>query len=278
MSISNLFYPNNETLFCNSLMASEFDAPNSTDLSIGFNSSTVHIGNSDPNQIYINELRFPQDYTLVNGITGATGPIGPQGLTGATGSTGHIGNTGSTGPIGNTGATGRIGDTGTIGPTGPSNALSSYGSAINDSNAGDITLAAGAIMPFANGAGISPHNGITVPAPGGQYFTITSTGVYYFNLYITAQPVFTNVPLSFGITVNGLTPEIDYKFVGNIVTVGSSIYVCNAHGIISLTSGDTVGLKNLTGSGTVDVLFAQYHYVGDTEKVSNCKLSLIKIA
>lgn len=278
MSISNLFYPNNETLFCNSLMSSEIDAPNATDLDIGFNSSTVHIGNSVPNQIYINELRFPQDYTLVNGITGATGPIGPQGLTGPTGPIGITGSTGSFGSTGSTGSTGRTGSTGPIGPTGPANSLSSYGSVSNNSDAGDITLIAGADMPFGNGAGISPHSGITVPASGGQYFTITSTGSYYFDIYITAQPVSVNVPLVFGITVNGVSPEIDYKFIGNLTTIGASIYVCNGHGIISLNSGDTVGLRNLTGSGTVDVLFTQYHYSGDTEKVANCKLSLIKIA
>ena len=49
------------------------------------------------------------DFTIPQGIDGATGPTGP---------TGAIGETGATGPTGPTGATGETGATGPTGPTG----------------------------------------------------------------------------------------------------------------------------------------------------------------
>lgn len=276
MSISNLFFPNDYRLYSDSYFATTVDAPNSSELDIGFKSSTVHIGNTGPNQIYINQLKFPQDYTTgTSGITGATGHIGPggiHGVGGVTGSTGHRGLNGFPGYAGATGATGPDG------PTGASNNLVAYGSAINISSAGDITLNSNSDMVFAAGAGVSPHNNITPPPNGGQYFGITLTGKYFFNLYLVGQPVSTNVPLVFGITVNGSAPQTEYEFVGNFCTSGASIYECIGHGIINLNAGDLVGIRNRTGSGGTSVLFAQSVYSGDTEVVTNVKLTLMKIA
>lgn len=128
MSISNLFFPNDYNLNCETITANivytnSVDGPLGADLHVGEDSANLYLGNDLPNQVYINRLRFPQDY-IFSGSTGSQGPQGFQGAQGFQGDIG-IGETGSTGPLGPTGEvvfggpTGETGSTGFTGPTGP---------------------------------------------------------------------------------------------------------------------------------------------------------------
>jgi len=278
MSIANLFFPNDYKIYSQTLNVSNLEGVNGTFLNIGFDSDSIHIGNTGMPQVYINEKLFPQQYQgsgstgpqgPTGSSTGQTGPQGPQGPTGAQ----NIGITGPTGPQGAGG-----GNTGPTGPTGPSNSLPAYASITNISENGiDVDIAAGAVMTFDQGVGNSPYKNITVPSAGGSQFTITQSGTYLAEIYLVGQPITTNVAMCFGISINGQASLIPFTFVGNLTTTGASIYVCHGHAIITLSNGNTVRLVNRTGSGTVAVKFAAYHYVGDTEKVANAKFSLMKI-
>lgn len=214
------------------------------------------------------------------GDDGPTGPTGIQGPTGesggATGYTGPTGPTGQTGATGVTGQTGIIGAVGPIGPTGPSNALLAYASITNTSEAGNQIIAANANMTFDQGTVGSSISNITFTAP--STFVIQNTGIYYYEIYVIGQPQLFNCALTFGLSINNAFPEVSARCMGNLTTAGSSIYECIGHGIVSLTSGNNITLKNITGSNTIDVLFTQFHYVGDTQKVANAKLTLMRIS
>lgn len=229
------------------------------------------------------------------GITGNTGPTGPAGPTGS-GSTGPTGQTGIAGPTGEVGTaggptgptglqgptgpegltggpTGPQGATGPQGPTGANTGIPSYGSVGNSSQ---FLSLANSNMIFDLNPNISPSKNITIDSLG--TFTIQQTGIYYFEIYLIGQPQGFNCPLCYGISINNALPQVDYKFNGNLTTSGASIYECIGHGIINLTSGDNVNLRNRTGNGTIPVLFQQYQFVGDTEKACNAKFSLMKIS
>jgi hypothetical protein len=90
-------------------------------------SSPIHHDASNNGTVYSTESLFPNPWTNVvslNGATGYTGAPGPSGggytgATGFTGATGVIGATGATGDTGFTGVMGATGHTGAPGPTGP---------------------------------------------------------------------------------------------------------------------------------------------------------------
>lgn len=257
MSVSEIFLDTNNyyDLFCNSITTRE-------PIIAGERGATGQTGIQGPTG------------SGQTGPTGPTGQTGPQGAPGTlTGTTGPTGAQGLIGPEGAAGGpTGQQGPQGPQGPTGNSSDLFAFGSVANSSQ---LLLAANTRMLFNLAPGVSPSKNITVETQGA--FTIQYTGVYFFDIYMVAQPQAFNAPLCFGISVNGALPEIDYKFIGNLTTSGSSIYECIAHGIISLTVGDVVTLRNRTGNGTLDVLFQQFSYVGDTEPALNARFTLMMI-
>lgn len=276
MSIANLFFPNDYKIYCETINLSNLDGVNGTFLNIGFNSSSIHIGDTGTPQVYINEKMFPQEFNFSGaGPTGPTGPAGPV-VIGNTGSTGPIGITGPYGPnIG--GVTGPIGITGTnqspgkTGATGAFISLPAYGSASNRSISNPVTIVANGNMVFDIGSSGTPVLNITAPFPLNQNFTIQQTGKYFYQIYMLGVPN-VNVPVTFGLSVNSNTPETEHQFLSNLNTLGVSNYIVNGHGIINLNAGDQITLRNRTGSGTVSVSF-----YNDNGPANNVKFSLIKI-
>lgn len=218
----------------------------------------------------------------LGGPTGSTGPTGPDGQTGnrgiPAGDTGGIGPIGVTGAQGATGPRGQTGIRGITGSTGPANSLFAYASICHASVNGNYTLPADTIMVFDQGANGQAIQNIAYSGPGSGELGIFFDGVYYYNIYVAAQPQ-TNVALTFGISINSNFPEVQHRFMGNLnVGTGSSIYECIGHGYMYLTFGNIVSLRNITGSATVPVDFNEFHYVGDTQNVVNAKLTLMKIS
>lgn len=141
MSISNLFFENDynikaDTISSNLSYTTGIDGPFGADLHVGEDSANVYIGNDLPNQIYINRLRFPQDYAAsgpqgfqgAQGFQGFQGDTGAQGFQGDTGAQGVQGSQGSQGPQGFQGNVGSQGSQGTTGATGPTfNEITSSG-------------------------------------------------------------------------------------------------------------------------------------------------------
>lgn len=268
-------------------------------------SSEIFLGTENYYDLYCNSIttRVPiiaVGTTGSQGATGATGtpngPTGPRGISGPTGITGPTGSKGATGdrgipagetgPIGSIGPTGAQGATGARGPngiqgitgaSGPANSLFAYASISHSSSAGDYTLPANTAMVFGDGTVGQAIQNIAYSGPGSGELGILYDGIYYYNIYVVAQPT-TNVALTFGISINSAYPETNHRVMGNLNTSGSSIYYCVGHGLISLVFGNVVSLRNITGDGTVSVAFNEFHYVGDTQNVVNAKLTLMKVA
>lgn len=216
MSISNLFSPNDDTLYCAAI-----DSAN-TQLDIGMHSSSVHIANAVPDQVYINEIPFPQGFTTL---------------------------------------------------------VPAYGSLSNGSLSGNINIGPNSAITFDIGTGSSPHANMTIPAVGGSALGITYSGIYVYEIYVLGQALSPtpNTPITIGLSISGAPPLVDFEFNSNFTTAGASDYLCSAHGIVTLTAGQTVSLINRTYSGASSITLLQYHYGGSTESSTNAKLSLFKI-
>jgi hypothetical protein len=261
--------------------------------------SEIFLNTSNYYDLFANSITTRVPVPSQEGITGPTGssigPIGPTGISGTTGNTGNtgpkgntgdqhfsgptgiIGNIGPTGSLGATGSRGSTGITGNIGPTGAANSFFAYASISHSSAAGDYTLPANTAMIFGDGTVGQAIQNIAYSGPGSGELGILYDGIYYYGIYIVAQPQ-ASVALTFGLSINGAFPETQHRYMGNLNTSGASIYECIGHGLISLVFGNVISLINITGSGTVPVDFSEFHYVGDTQNVVNAKLTLMKIA
>lgn len=217
MSISNLFSPNDDFLYANTMFVSTLDTNPSGELDIGTHATSIYIGNTIPNPVYINGILYPSGF-------------------------------------------------------------SAYGCATNTSVAGDITIGANANVTFDQGFGTSPYSNMTPPGSGGFFFTIPTAGVYMINMYFIGQPVTNNVPLVFGVSVNGGSPTAENEIIGNLTTAGASIYECIGTCLMTLPAASQISFRNRTGSGSTAVTFSEFHYVGDTEHVANAKVTIIRIA
>jgi hypothetical protein len=187
-----------------------------------------------------------------NGATGATGPTGPSGgPTGPTGPTGPSGGpTGATGPTGPSGGpTGPTGSTGATGATGTAGGgvTPAYGVAYGASS---TVIGANLDVVFDLGATPYPNTGFTsVPAPGGSAFVVATTGDYEFDFYVTGtHPAQATVPLVFAIYVNGAAATLPQEFIGASNPTLQQTVV--GHGIIHLTAGQSITLRNRTNTVT----------------------------
>lgn len=199
---------------------------------------------------------------------GSTGPTGPTGATGATGATGPTGAdgptgaTGATGPTGATGATGPTGPTGATGPTGPAgatgiSAVSDYGflAANNADNppyaANPVTVLSGNEVLFSSS---KVNGGVTATTSGGfpNGFSIANAGTYLINAGVTSVDAANSaqVGLVFGSIAVPASPFVGYPYV--LTTFGGASSPIQGNNpnittIVTLTAGDTVQLKNLSG-------------------------------
>jgi len=192
-----------------------------------------------------------------DGSTGPTGPTGPS--SGPTGPTGPSGPTGSTGPGGATGPTGTAG-------------LAAYGYAVGTA---DSTIASNTDVTFDEGGNAFPNVGITVPAPGGTSFTILTTGDYEYNFYVVGQhDNAATTSMVFSLFVNGVQFQLaTHTFRSNQGAGASDIQLVRGDGIIHLTAGDVVTLRNLTASAIVVTALAPIGIAATNRTLSLKKLS-----
>lgn len=153
------------------------------------------------------------------------------------GSTGEIG---VTGPLGATGATGFTGPTGETGPQ----ISSVYGQIYNTSGQ---TVTSGSSVTFNNNASLS---GISHSASSAN-IVVNTSGTYFFMFRITVQSVvLVSKDHSFAIYNNGTivantnfgisTPAVSLTNTGDYELSGS--------GIITVSAGNTLTLRNTTGA------------------------------
>lgn len=166
----------------------------------------------------------------VTGPTGPSGgPTGPGGVTGPTGSGSTV-----TGPTGASGGGG-----GGVTPA--------YGVAYGASS---TVIGADSAVTFDLGATPYPNSGFTsVPSPAGSAFVVATTGDYEFNFYVNGtHSAEATVPLVFEVYVNGASVARNYQFAGALNPTLQQTVV--GHGIIHLTSGQSVTLHNRTNTVT----------------------------
>jgi len=163
-----------------------------------------------------------------------------------------------------------------IGGAGVSYGLVAYGYAVGDA---DTTIAGNTDVTFNLGGAAFPNVGLTPPAPGGTTFTILTDGDYEYNFYVAAlNPSPTTTALEFAIFVDGSSAGAAHEFRSNQQTSSSSddTQVVCGQGIISLAAGDSVTLRNRTGSGGVTVVADGVAPGG--EQGANRTLSLKKLS
>jgi hypothetical protein len=157
--------------------------------------------------------------------------------------------------------------------------LPAYGYAAGQSSTTTTTNAA---IVFDLGGTVYPNAGITAPSPGGTAFTITESGVYEFNFMVCAtNGAGATEALQIGLWVNGAqasSPNAQgYIFQSNLGSASGSALLCVGQGIISLTSGNTVTINNVTNSGTTSIVFTNPN-TGTTTAGASRTLSLKRIA
>ncbi|WP_222429797.1 collagen-like repeat preface domain-containing protein [Paenibacillus agilis] len=168
------------------------------------------------------------------GLIGPTGAMGLQGIPGLIGPTGDTGLQGLQGPVGPTGATGSQGIQGLVGPTGPTGPNPPIAVA-------DISSNTTQVIPNNGAVNLSTYTQIIgVTFNGTDTLTVPTTGLYFISYDISLDPG--NVGASsFGVSVNGLAPNID----SNIATTINQ-HLSNS-GILGVTAGTTVRLINTSG-------------------------------
>jgi len=152
--------------------------------------------------------------------------------------------------------------------------LAAYGYAVGQS---DAVIGANSDVVFDLNTATSPTVGFTTVPNASTAFVIASTGVYVFDFYVSGLPS-TNVPLEFTLFVNGAAPPLPQKFEfrSNTTAVATDVLTVIGHGIIQLTAGDSVTLRNRTNTVTDTVTVTSVPLGG--EAGANRTLSLIKIA
>lgn len=153
---------------------------------------------------------------------------------------GATGATGETGPIGVTGATGITGPTGATGPQ-----ISSVYGQIYKTTTQSVT--SGSAITFNTNANLS---GISHTAPSGN-IVVNTEGTYFISFSVTVQSVILAAKAhAFAIYNNGaLVANTNY----GITTPGISLtatgdYQVTGSAIITVTAGNTLTLRNTTGS------------------------------
>jgi len=196
---------------------------------------------------------------------------------GEDGDRGGSGRRGPQGPSGSAGPTGPAGPAGPTGPAGPAGATA-YGFAVAD-DAQTITAHAAAV--FNLGGTPFPNVGITVPAPGGTSFVVSSDGDYEYNFYVAAhnQDSPTTRALEFALALDGVSQGPAHEFQSNhqgTATTANDLMVVRGQGILSIGAGTAVTLLNRTGAGTEKVETAATAPGG--EACANVTLSLKKLS
>lgn len=235
---------------------------------------------------------FPRVSGGSTGATGPTGPTGSAGATGATGPTGAAGPTGVAGPTGPTGptgfgATGPTGPSGVTGPTGPAGApgptgaaaITVYATARNESSQ---VYAANSLVTFDTPGSAT---GITPPTVSGTDFTILSTGVYKYWFQVRGRPenIAPPEPILFGLSLNHSGTIVGTEFAADVQSSAGtgatteSTWAVNGTGIVNLTSGNTVSLRNRTNAGADLVAVTAHIDAGSLLSVANVYMTLVKL-
>ncbi|MGR5865598.1 collagen-like repeat preface domain-containing protein [Bacillus cereus] len=195
----------------------------------------------------------------IQGLQGPQGPAGPQGPEGPEGDQGPQGIQGLQGPQGPQGIQGVEGDNGVTGPTGATgatgmNILQEYGYFYSTNS---TTINAGAQLPLTtthfttDGFSLNSNN-----------ITIIHSGVYQITYGATVNIAFNdpNWGRQFGLSINGENPitgeitggsgsnsgpamSIDVNFTGSVIR--------------NLTAGDTLGLRNPSGSAILSLVASE---------------------
>lgn len=152
---------------------------------------------------------------------------------------GTTGATGATGPVGVTGATGFIGTTGATGPP----VTTTYGQIYNTANQ---SVTSGSAITFNTNANLS---NITHTTSTGN-IVVGTDGMYLVTFTVTAQSVIlVSKPLAFAIYNNGtLVPNMNFGITSPSVSLTTGDYQLSGSAMVSVSSGDTLTLRNTTGS------------------------------
>lgn len=86
--------------------------------------------------------------------------------------------------------------------------------------------------------GVPGPTSATIARPSASEFEVTATGLYSFNFLVRIQSPVPGTPVNFGVSINGGVPVNSFTNVGQGVT---------GMGALTLTAGDTVELRNISG-------------------------------
>jgi len=107
---------------------------------------------------------------------------------------------------------------------------------------------------------------------------VATTGDYEFDFYVAGDHQTSGTtPLAFAIFIGGVSAGTNYEFVGD--QGNNAAQVCVGHGIIHLTAGDNVTLRNRTntGGGGESVNVSNPAGVGADADSSNRMFSLSRV-
>ena len=176
------------------------------------------------------------------------------------------------GPQGDTGASGPSGSTGSTGPAGDG-ITPAYGVAYGSDS---TVIGADGDVVFNLGGTPYPNSGLGAPIPGGNSFLVQTTGDYEFDFYVAGtHPAMATIPLVFAIFVNGAAAALPQEFVGATNPTLQQTVV--GHGLIHLTAGDSVSLRNRTNTVTDTVTVTNPAAAGSDAGSFNRMLSLNRI-
>jgi len=144
---------------------------------------------------------------------------------------------------------------------GPGAGLSAYGHAVGQS---DNVIGADALVGYDLGATVFPNAGFTsVPAPGGgTSFVVATSGAYEYDFYIAGLPA-SNVPLEFVLQIGAVMQGPAHEFRSETTATATDVLVCRGQGIIQLTAGDSVAVRNRTNTVTDTVTQASVPLGGE---------------
>jgi len=187
---------------------------------------------------------------------------------------------GAPGLPGSNGRPGTDGVQGVKGPRGVNVSGLAFGTAISKT---PITVLDNTDVTFTNT--LQPRAGFsTYPTapPISRVFTATITGVYDFYFYVSGVAVAAPGglrqpnPLIFGLSVNSSIPASETLFRGDEIeqplVVPIPVTIINGSGLIALNAGDTVSLRNMTGSAVL--LTSESINIPNTTTASNAVLKL----
>ena len=138
----------------------------------------------------------------------------------------------------------------------------SYGYSVGDST---VTIGAGALISFNIDSDTFPNYGFTSnPGVDGTTYTIASAGVYEFSFSANAtNGNGDNLAIEVGLSING-NVNSPFTYRSPLANNDPGELWCRGSGLVRLSAGDVIGIKNLTNSAGTAIVFNAAPAIGYT--------------